>query len=114
MANSRSLPGQYQPEARSTGACASIKFDRHNGKQLIYVRYRRFIYFRDAAHPDFFDSSDCKCVMFSSGRQIVLLLLLPVLVCSATVTYTIPASAPSKAAALDPAPLGISYVHPAN
>ncbi|KAH8764549.1 glycoside hydrolase family 79 protein [Hyaloscypha sp. PMI_1271] len=41
-------------------------------------------------------------------KQIVFLLLLG-FVWSATVTYTIPASAPTTATALDPAPLGISF-----
>jgi hypothetical protein len=45
--------------------------------------------------------------MFSLGKLVVLLSL-PVFVWSATVTYTVPSSAPSKAVALDPAPLGIS------
>jgi hypothetical protein len=40
-------------------------------------------------------------------KQIVFLLQLG-FVWSATVTYTIPASAPTTATALDPAPLGIS------
>ena len=34
--------------------------------------------------------------------------LLPILARSATVTYTVPASAPTGAAALDPAPVGVS------
>ncbi|PMD28948.1 glycoside hydrolase family 79 protein [Hyaloscypha variabilis F] len=39
----------------------------------------------------------------------ILLLLLPILVQSGTVIYTIPSTAPSTATALDPAPLGISF-----
>ncbi len=46
-------------------------------------------------------------MMFLNAEQI-LLLLVPVLVRSATVTYTIPSAAPTTAVALDPAPLGVS------
>jgi hypothetical protein len=45
--------------------------------------------------------------MFWNAEQIVLLLL-PILVQSATVTYTIPSAAPTTAVGLDPAPLGVS------
>ena len=45
--------------------------------------------------------------MFLSFKQVVWLLL-PVLAQGATVNYTIPASAPSGAATLDPAPVGVS------
>ena len=54
--------------------------------------------------------SELSFMMFSSRIQI-LLLLLPILVQSGTVIYTIPSTAPSTATALDPAPLGISWVH---
>lgn len=38
--------------------------------------------------------------------------LLPALAKAATVTYTVPSSAPTGAAALDLAPVGVSYVIP--
>jgi len=47
-------------------------------------------------------------MMFLSFKQVVWLLL-PVLAQGATVNYTIPASAPSGAATLDPAPVGVSF-----
>jgi hypothetical protein len=45
--------------------------------------------------------------MLLSTKQVVWLLL-PVLAQSATVTYTIPSSAPTTAASLDVAPVGVS------
>lgn len=36
--------------------------------------------------------------------------LLPALVSAATVTYTLPSTAPTGATALDPAPVGVSWV----
>ena len=47
--------------------------------------------------------------MVFSFQQIVWLIL-PIVTDAATVSYTIPSTAPTTAAALDPAPLGISYV----
>ncbi|TVY56913.1 Beta-glucuronidase [Lachnellula suecica] len=46
--------------------------------------------------------------MFSLSLKSILSLL-PVLVQAATVSYTIPSSAPAAAAALDPAPVGVSF-----
>ncbi|KAG4427267.1 hypothetical protein IFR05_017250 [Cadophora sp. M221] len=46
--------------------------------------------------------------MVMSFKQIVWLLL-PVLAHGATVTYTVPSSAPTGAATLDPAPVGVSF-----
>jgi len=65
----------------------------------------RFILFHFKCNP--YSFLRIRFMMFLNAEQIVLLLL-PILVQSATVTYTIPSAAPTTAVALDPAPLGVS------
>jgi hypothetical protein len=47
-------------------------------------------------------------MMLPSNQKVIWLLLLPLSINAATVTYTVPPQSPSEAASLDPAPLGIS------
>jgi hypothetical protein len=89
----------YQVEAGARGVIIYPK------TTVLYVRYR--VSLVSAIETPSFLPLQLMSIMFPMKGQIVFLLLLE-FVWSATVTYTIPASAPTTATALDPAPLGIS------